>query len=55
LNTRYSTSSTEASRAGRSAGGGTSNGACLPARVRLARVIRFAIVGSAARNPRAIS
>src|SRR3954471_3995474 len=49
------TSSTEESRAARSAAAGTSNGARAAASVRLARTIRWATVASPTRNARAIS
>ena len=49
------TSSTDASRGASSAPRGTSNGTCASASVRLARTMRWAIVGSGTRNARAIS
>src|SRR6266567_845879 len=49
------TSSTDASRSANSGPAGTSNGIRCSARVRLARTIRWAMVGSAARKARAIS
>ncbi len=55
LNTRYTTASTDATRAGSSARPGTSYGSCRSSMVRLARTIRCAIVVSGARNARAIS
>ncbi len=49
------TSSTDDRRAASSAPRGTSKGTCASARVRLARTIRWAMVGSGTRNARAIS
>src|SRR5579859_2261832 len=49
------TSRTEVTRPASSPGAGISNGIFLSARVRLALTIRWAIVGSATRNARAIS
>ena len=49
------TSSTDDSRAASSAPRGTSKGTCASASVRLARTMRWAIVGSGTRNARAIS
>src|SRR5947207_6028 len=52
---RYRTSSTDERRTARSAPAGTSKGTCASARVRLARTMRWATVGSGTRWARAIS